>query len=458
MKCFALAAIVASTSALDAASQFASFKTTYGKTYATAAEETTRFANFQATLASIAKLNAMGGAEFAINKFSDLSPAEFKARYLRYTPTAAARVAPVADFHTEASLNATATDWRDTPGAVSAVKDQGQCGSCWAYSATEQIESNYALAGNSPLVLSPQQIISCDKTDDGCNGGNTETAYDYVKKAGGISLEKKYPDTSARSGKTGMCHKAKVESDVKIKGYTYATPECSKGKCNNQDEDKMSSNIAAHAPASICVNAEKWQSYKRGVLTGKQCGGHTANDLDHCVQAIGFDTSGSEKYWIVRNSWNTDWGIKGIINVEYGTNACGIANDATFVTIAASTPTIHVEPTVSMDIAATTHYGDPLAGACMADEQNITIQGIAGSVCSPAATGAAKSTCPTDTPAGCKITPAAILQDTSGDKYCALECSPSLPIKDQKLADTICGVDNMSCKPISGVGICTYDA
>jgi len=105
--------------------------------------------------------------------------------------------------------------------------------------------------------------------------------------------------------------------------------------------------------------------------------------------------------------------------------------------------------------AAATHYGDPLAGPCMSDEQNITITGVAGSVCSPAATG---GKCPTDTPAGCTITPAAILQDQSGDKYCALECSPSLPIKDQKLADSICGVDNMSCKPISGVGICTYDA
>ena len=117
-----------------------------------------------------------------------------------------------------------------------------------------------------------------------------------------------------------------------------------------------------------------------------------------------------------------------------------------------------VQPTVAMSVAAATHYGDPLAGACMSDEQNITITGVAGSVCSPAATGVLKQKCPTDTPAGCTITPAAILQDQSGDKYCALECSPALPIKDQKLADSICGVDNMSCKPISGVGICTYDA
>ena len=88
----------------------------------------------------------------------------------------------------------------------------------------------------------------------------------------------------------------------------------------------------------------------------------------------------------------------------------------------------------------------------------ITITGVAGSVCSPAATGILKQKCPADVPAGCTIKPAAILQDQSGDKYCALGCAPSLPIKDQKLADAVCGVTNMSCKPISGVGICTYDA
>jgi hypothetical protein len=109
---------------------------------------------------------------------------------------------------------------------------------------------------------------------------------------------------------------------------------------------------------------------------------------------------------------------------------------------------------------AATHYGDPFAGPCMSHEQNITFTGVAGSVCSPAATGF-HDKCPTDTPAGCTIAPAAII--TRGKiiprMYCALECSPSLPIKDQKLADSICGVDNMSCKNISsGVGICMYDA
>jgi choice-of-anchor B domain-containing protein len=140
-----------------------------------------------------------------------------------------------------------------------------------------------------------------------------------------------------------------------------------------------------------------------------------------------------------------------ILKVQDGVKAQVAANAAAWE----KAQLVQVQPTVAMSGAAATHYGDPLAGPCMSDEQNITITGVAGSVCSPAATG---GKCPTDTPAGCTITPAAILQDQSGDKYCALECSPSLPIKDQKLADSICGVDNMSCKPISGVGICTYDA
>ena len=93
----------------------------------------------------------------------------------------------------------------------------------------------------------------------------------------------------------------------------------------------------AHAPASVCVNAEEWQSYKGGTLTGTQCGGHSTDDTDHCVQVVGFSKGSSaantNMYWIVRNSWGTEWGIGGYIHVEYGTNACGIANDATFVTL-----------------------------------------------------------------------------------------------------------------------------
>merc|ERR1712037_359377 len=125
-------------------------------------------------------------------------------------------------------------------------------------------------------------------------------------KAGGMASEKEYKDTSERTG-----------------------------KYNDQDEDTMAANIEQTGPASICINAEKWQNYKKGGMTGKHCGKHTANALDHCVQVVGFSgyTKGEQTgYWIVRNSWQTDWGIDGYIHLQMGENTCGVANEATFAT------------------------------------------------------------------------------------------------------------------------------
>merc|ERR1719454_1119926 len=93
-------------------------------------------------------------------------------------------------------------DWR-TKGAVTPVKDQGDCGSCWAFSATEEIESAVFMATGKLETLSTQQIISCDKTDQGCNGGDTVTAYKYVEKSGGLDSASDYPDKSHNSGKSG---------------------------------------------------------------------------------------------------------------------------------------------------------------------------------------------------------------------------------------------------------------
>merc|ERR550537_649233 len=116
-------------------------------------------------------------------------------------------------------------------------------------------------------------------------------------------------------------------------------------------------------------------------------------------------------------------------------------------------------PTPAPGPAPATHYGDPNAGGCMSDEEAIQIQGVGGAVCSPACTGLLKMKCPADVPEGVTAAPQCALQDaTTSSKYCALICSPSLPIADQKLADAACGGTNLSCKAISGVGICTYDA
>merc|ERR1711998_108646 len=113
-------------------------------------------------------------------------------------------------------------------GATSAVKDQGSCGSCWAFSATEGIESGvFMTTGQLPPALSTQQIISCDKSDLGCNGGDLPTAFEYVQKAGGLDTASDYPDKSHNTGRTGKCSWDK-KTAAKVSGFYYATPKCLK--------------------------------------------------------------------------------------------------------------------------------------------------------------------------------------------------------------------------------------
>merc|ERR1711998_168283 len=216
-------------------------------------------------------------------------------------------------------------DW-SAKGATTPVKDQGDCGSCWAYSATEGIESGLFMASGTLEELSEQQVISCDKDDLGCNGGDLPTAFDYVKNAGGIDTEKDYPDTSASSGNTGRCKPFKKQ--VKVTGYKYAIPPCDSGACKNQKESDMMAALNTYGPLSVCVNAESWDNYSGGIYK-KKCSGK-ASMLDHCVQLVGYDKSAN--YWKVRNSWAADWGEDGFIRLPMGENACGIADEATYVT------------------------------------------------------------------------------------------------------------------------------
>lgn len=235
---------------------------------------------------------------------------------------------PVAEITDEMRAAAPAKlDW-STTGAVTAVKDQGQCGSCWAYSATEGIEAGVFMATKDSIKLAEQQIISCDKTDAGCDGGDLPTAFKYVEKNGGIDTESDYPDTSNRSGRDGTCKKS-AKKKVKVTGYQYAVPPCTRGQCKNQNESDMMAALNTYGPLSVCVNANSWDDYTSGIYTTR-CSG-AASQLDHCVQLVGYDTTGSTSYWKVRNSWAASWGENGYIRLPMGENACGIADEAMYV-------------------------------------------------------------------------------------------------------------------------------
>lgn len=299
----------------DVMSAFLDFQKTYDKTYSDV-EFPKRLEIFANNLERANQLNAQnillgGEAVHGVTKFSDLTPEEFKATYLTYVPRNDT-VEHTSWLELDGPL-AASVDWR-TKGAVTPVKDQGQCGSCWAFSATEALESYLFLKSGTLNVLSPQQITSCDKVDSGCNGGWPYRAYTYVKSAGGMELERDYPYTSG-SGQTGTCKfvASKVVAGSSPSGYTNIA------KTESQLQTALN-----NGPASICLAADAFQTYRGGIL--QSCPG----SVDHCVQGVGYDTTGN--YWIVRNSWGTSWGEQGYIRIAMGKDLCQIAQYATFPT------------------------------------------------------------------------------------------------------------------------------
>jgi len=288
------------------------FKSEFGRSYSTMDEETSRFQIFVQNLKLADQRNAQDrNGVHGITKFFDMSQAEFESHFLTADPKMKTNEATLDTTERTVDMTAGLVDW--TGKYTTAVKDQGYCGSCWAFSATEQIESDYIRTKKTTYSLSAQQITSCDTTSYGCNGGWTENAYNYVKKAGGIETESAYPYTSY-NGVTGKCNAVSSKYVVKVSGYTTI-----------RGESNMASYVQSTGPLSVCVDASSWNSYKGGIMT--TCG----KSVNHCVQAVGVDTS---SYWKVRNSWGTSWGEAGHIRLAYGKDTCAITNDPTWVAVA----------------------------------------------------------------------------------------------------------------------------
>jgi C1A family cysteine protease len=295
---------------------FVRFQHEHSKFYATHEEFSVRYAVFKSNLdlADFYAQREEGSATYGVTKFMDLTPEEFTTYYKGALPVTELPVAAVAEKLPEVTLP-TSFDWRDK-NAVTPVYNQGQCGSCWAFSATETVESYHFLAGNSMISLSMQQVVDCDTTCYGCQGGWTYEAYQYLMSAGGQDTYNSYPYTA----ETGNCQFNPNNIGAKISGWQYVT--------QTKDETQMANYMYANGPLSICVDASSWQFYTSGVI--KSCG----DQIDHCVQATGFSTQSGTPAWNVRNSWGTDWGLQGYLYVERGNDVCGIAEVVTSVTSA----------------------------------------------------------------------------------------------------------------------------
>ena len=206
------------------------------------------------------------------------------------------------------------------------VKNQEQCGSCWAFSATETIESAWAMAGNSIQVLAPQQIVDCDSEMDGCNGGWPINAVQYVVKAGGMEPESDYPYTA----QNGPCTFSSSKVVAKATGWQWATKKA--------NETMLAASLVQNGPVSIAVDAEPWMDYTSGIFKASQCG----HQIDHGVQIVGFgaiNQGSNGGYWTVRNSWGADWGESGYIQLQYGMDTCSVATHAANVRAGSETST-----------------------------------------------------------------------------------------------------------------------
>jgi hypothetical protein len=276
--------------------EFASFVQTYNKEYS-ATDFFTRYAIFKQKLDFVRMHNAGNSTWLAgINQFSDLTDAEFAALL---------GALPTGDYKdNEVNFNgvpANDVDWR-TKGAVLAVKNQGQCGSCWAFSTTGTLEGYAVCVKKMPLVsLSEQQLVDCAKPgNSGCNGGMPERALAWLGKNGGPCSQADYPYT----GRDGTCKKG-------CKPVFTIT-----GAFNAKGEDNLVKLLNVQ-PVSVAIDASSaFSSYKSGVFSGP-C---SSSSINHAVLAVGY----TDQYWIVKNSWGGSWGTQGYINMVRGKNICNI--------------------------------------------------------------------------------------------------------------------------------------
>uniref|UniRef100_A0A4W6FTZ8 Cathepsin F n=1 Tax=Lates calcarifer TaxID=8187 RepID=A0A4W6FTZ8_LATCA len=290
--------------------QFKEFMVKYNKVYSSQEEADRRLRIFHENLKTAEKLQSLdqGSAEYGVTKFSDLTEEEFRSTYLNPLLsqwTLHRLMKPASPVRGPAP---TSWDWRDH-GAVSPVKNQGMCGSCWAFSVIGNIEGQWFLKNGTLLSLSEQELVDCDGLDQACRGGLPSNAYEAIEKLGGLETETDYSYTG---------HKQRCDfTSGKVAAYINSSVELSK------DEKEIAAWLAENGPISVALNAFAMQFYRKGVSHPLKifCNPWM---IDHAVLMVGYGERKGIPFWAIKNSWGEDYGEQGYYYLYRGSNACGI--------------------------------------------------------------------------------------------------------------------------------------
>ncbi|XP_055946894.1 procathepsin L-like [Argiope bruennichi] len=328
MKClvlFALFAVAAARLSIfdpELNEHWENFKKVFGKNY-NEREEVTRRLIWERRLADIVRHNLrydLGLHSFrkGLNEYSDMPHEEFVKTFNGYRGKPGHKSngttwVPVSNAYIPDQV-----DWRDK-GLVTPVKNQQQCGSCWAFSTTGSLEGQHKKKTGKLVSLSEQNLVDCSGPEGnmGCEGGLMDQAFQYIKDNKGIDTEDSYPYTA----EDGTCHFKRSAVGATVTGYVDIP---------TGDEEALKKAVATVGPISVAIDAshDSFQTYQDGVYDESEC---SSEQLDHGVLVVGYGTEDGSDYWLVKNSWGTTWGIKGYIKMARNKdNQCGIATQASY--------------------------------------------------------------------------------------------------------------------------------
>jgi cathepsin F len=317
---FVLLCIIITDSKDTIFQQFLKFKEQHSKSYSNMDEFVTRFNIFKDNFLRLQQTTHTT-YKVGITKFSDWTIQEYINKYLNL------KTDQVGQNHGEEYLKdlqdgdaPDSFDWRDH-GAVSGVKDQKSCGSCWTFSTVGNLEGLHAIKTGQIAQYSEQQIVDCDKNDYGCLGGYMENAFDYIKQAGGIESEQDYPYTGMWNEQCTFDVKKTI---LQVKDKIIIL---------NMDETQMKELLFKNGPLAIALNAKSLVDYKSGIVDddADKC---NPLHLNHGVTLVGYGSENGKDFWTVKNSWGADWGEKGYFRMARGKGTCGINTHITSAVLA----------------------------------------------------------------------------------------------------------------------------